>query len=374
MSDFQDSFNQNDGMLHAAEDRAAIDPCHEFKKKIDEPDSVLDRERLALPASPESQFAVSIAARRARRIRVGVTSVLAAFCWLFLIGFVGWDAVTVSVLVALVSAIILFRVEAMVKAGHEIAAAKEKLPIWIHSGLPGTSIDVPLYGKVILQMCWCPPGFFTVGSPESEGGRSGDEMQVSVTLSKGFWLAGTELTQTQWKAVMGSNPSHFKGGNLPVEKVSWDDAQRFIAKVNARGFLPKNWIFALPTEAQWEYACRAGTTGPFSGESLDDVGWFDGNSGGKTHPVGTKKPNAWGFHDMHGNVWEWCADWYDNVLPGGSDPTGPDTGLLRVGRGGSWGVVDSGCRSAIRYWSTPGYRNSCIGFRVAVVPIEPATD
>ena len=222
---------------------------------------------------------------------------------------------------------------------------------------------------VELLLCAIPAGSFTMG----DSGE--DEKQHHVTLTKPFWLGRTEVTQGQWQAVMENNPSEFEGDpNLPVEQVSWDDAQEFCKNLNMKSLLPAGWQWALPTEAQWEYACRAGTTGPFSGESLDDVGWFDGNSGGKTHPVGTKKPNAWGFHDMHGNVWEWCADWYDNVLPGGSDPTGPDTGLLRVGRGGSWGVVDSGCRSAIRYWSTPGYRNSCIGFRVAVVPIEPATD
>jgi formylglycine-generating enzyme required for sulfatase activity len=132
--------------------------------------------------------------------------------------------------------------------------------------------------------------------------------------------------------------------------------------------LPEGWKFALPTEAQWEYACRAGEKGPFSGGSLDDVGWYDENSDSETHEVGEKKPNAWGLHDMHGNVWEWCADWWDDTLKGGVDPTGPSSGVDRVYRGGSWGFDASDCRAARRGGSGPDDRLNDLGFRPALVP------
>ncbi len=217
---------------------------------------------------------------------------------------------------------------------------------------------------------WCPPGFFTMGSPASENDRSSDRDQVPVTLSTGFWLAETEVTQAQWEAVMGGNPSHFKGDHLPVETVSWDDAREFIQKINASGMIPAGWKLALPTEAQWEYACRAGETGPYSGGTLDEVAWYDGNSGGTTHPVGNKKANAWGLHDMHGNVWEWCADWYEDELPGGTDPAGAASGVNRVLRGGSWYRNAANCRAALRNGYTPDIRFSTLGFRPALVPSE----
>jgi formylglycine-generating enzyme required for sulfatase activity len=153
-----------------------------------------------------------------------------------------------------------------------------------------------------------------------------------------------------------------------VENVSWDDAQAFIAKLNEKQILPLGWKFALPTEAQWEYACRAGERGPYSGGGLDEVGWYCGNSGEKTHEVGIKKPSLWGLHDMHGNVEEWCADWYDDTMKGGADPTGPSLGDRRVLRGGSWRNFASGCRAAHRSRILPGSRNYDLGFRPALVP------
>jgi formylglycine-generating enzyme required for sulfatase activity len=219
-----------------------------------------------------------------------------------------------------------------------------------------------------MQMVFIKPGSFTMGSPTDERGRSTDESQAEVTLSAPFWLAKTEVTQAQWEAVMGANPSHFKSPNLPVENVSWDDAQSFLAKLNEKGILPEGWKFALPTEAQWEYACRAGEKGPYSGGSLEEVGWYDRNSGSKTHEVGQKKPNAWGLHDMQGNVWEWCADWYDDTLKGGVDPTGPSSGDYRVYRGGSWFNDASRCRAAYRRRNFPGGRRFNLGFRPALVP------
>ena len=235
----------------------------------------------------------------------------------------------------------------------------------------GLERDWEIAQGVNMTFCWCPAGDFLMGSPETEYGRCGaDEDQVHVTLTKGFWMAKTEVTQAQWQAVMGNNPSHFNGDDLPVETVSWDDAQEFIKKVNSSGVMPSGWKMALPTEAQWEYACRAGETGPYSGGTLDQVAWHDGNSGSKTHDVGTKKPNAWGLHDMHGNVWEWCADWHDDSLRGATDPSGPSSGVFRVSRGGSWIYFAARCRAALRDGFYPFSRDSDLGFRPALVPSE----
>ena len=205
---------------------------------------------------------------------------------------------------------------------------------------------------------YCPPGTFTMGSPTTEEGRKGNETRHEVTLTKGFWMMETEVTQKQWKAVMGTNSSEFKGDDLPVETVTWNDCQEFCKKCTQLG-LPVQ----LPTEAQWEYACRAGTTGAYAG-SLDEMAWYGSNSASKTYPVGTKKPNAWGLYDMHGNVWEWCADW-DGSYPSGSvtDPAGPSDGSLRVYRGGSWSSDAGDCRSACRFYCVPGDRDSRLGFR-----------
>ena len=209
---------------------------------------------------------------------------------------------------------------------------------------------IVLPGGATMEMIYVAPGSFTMGSSRWERGRDNDEMQHRVTLTKGFWLGKYEVTQRQWKSVMGNNPSHFKGDDLPVENVTWNDCQEFIRKVNAS----LNCEACLPTEAEWEYACRAGTTGPYAGGSLDSMGWYRNNSGGKTHPVGQKQPNLWGFYDMHGNVWEWCNDWY-GAYPSGSvtDPTGSASGGNRgVLRGGRWDSEARGCRSANRLWNS----------------------
>lgn len=253
---------------------------------------------------------------------------------------------------------------AKAKAEAELRAITAKL----QSTSLGTQLEIPLTETVRQLFIVVPSGSFTMGSSSSEEKYSSDEGLVDVTLSQSFWLAKTEVTQAQWEVVMGSNPSQFKGANLPVENVSWDDAQSFIAKLSDKQILPQGWKFALPTEAQWEYACRAGGKGPYSGGSLDEVGWYNGNSGSKIHEVGQKKPNAWGLQDMHGNVLEWCADWYAERLQGGVDPTGPSSGADRVNRGGSWNSYAYVCRAAERRRYYSGYRLNFLGFRPALVP------
>jgi len=204
---------------------------------------------------------------------------------------------------------------------------------------------VTLPGGAAMEMVWCLPGMFMMGY---------DGSQHQVTLTKGFWMAKTEVTQAQWKSVMRENPSEFKGNNRPVENVSWDDCQAFCQKTGLR----------LPTEAEWEYACRAGSTGKYAGTgNLEDMGWYEDNSGGKTHPVGTKQPNAWGLYDMHGNVWEWCADCYGDYPSGAvTDPRGASSGYP-VFRGGSWGSDAGHCRSARRDYSYSSYLYRTLGFR-----------
>jgi len=207
--------------------------------------------------------------------------------------------------------------------------------------------------------------------------RMGESVrQLEVTLDQPFWIAPTQCTQREWKAVMGGNPSYFKGENLPVENVSWEDAMDFCRRVTEReraaGRLPEGYEYTLPTEAQWEYACRAGTSGDCAG-NLDEMAWYDANSGGTTHPVGQKKPNAWGLRDMHGNVWEWCLDWYGDYPEGSAtDPKGPQSGTLRVVRGGGWCFSAGYCRSAYRDWFEPCVRNGYLGFRLALSSVRQA--
>jgi formylglycine-generating enzyme required for sulfatase activity len=166
-----------------------------------------------------------------------------------------------------------------------------------------------------------------------------------VQITKSFEMGRYEVTQAQWQGVMGSQPSYFKGSDLPVEQVTWGAAQSFLAKLNA---FSDGYRYRLPTEAEWEYAARAGTTGPYYG-NLDAIAWYY-NIGGQTHPVGQKPPNAWGLYDMLGNVWEWCQDWYGSY-PSGTviDPTGPSSGSSRILRGGSWNFPQSYLRVSCRY-------------------------
>jgi len=234
-----------------------------------------------------------------------------------------------------------------------------------------------LPGSVKLEMVLIPAGSFMMGSPSGEQDRDDDEKQHKVTLTNDFYIGKYEVTQAQWQAVMGNNPSYFKGANLPVEQVSWDDCQEFIKKINELTNLRING-FRLPTEAEWEYACRAGTLTPFHyGNSLSSSqANFDGNypyntSEGiyrkKPLPVGSFSPNAWGLYDMHGNVWEWCQDWYGEY-PSGSvtNPTGANSGSHRVLRGGGWNSGARICRSAFRLNLSPDNRDNGLGLRLCL--------
>jgi len=243
-----------------------------------------------------------------------------------------------------------------------------------------------------MKLVLIPKGTFMMGSPETEKGRQENETQHEVTISKDYYLGVHEVTQAQYETVMGKNPSHFQGaivGNenadLPVENVSWDDAVEFCKKLSD---LPEEKkagrVYRLPTEAQWENACRAGskTAYLFDDEEglLPEYGWFNRNSSNRTHTVGLLEPNAWGLYDMHGNVWEWCSDWYVEYPQGAvRNPTGPKVGSDRVCRGGSWNGVASYCRSALRYWYVPSFRNNYLGFRLALsspsgIPKSPKAD
>ena len=213
---------------------------------------------------------------------------------------------------------------------------------------------------------WIVPGTFVMGSPLSEAGRDSDEAQHTVTLTQGFWLSDHETTQREYLLVMGSI-SVWKGESLPVERVSWDEAVAYCKKLTEReraaGRITAQQAYRLPTEAEWEYAARAGTTGARYGE-LNAIGWYNVNSGSKTHPVSQKAANAWGLHDMIGNVWEWCSDWYGDSPTGCvTDPTGPGSGSGRVLRGGGWLDVAGYARSAYRRGIVPGNQTDYLGFR-----------
>ena len=211
---------------------------------------------------------------------------------------------------------------------------------------------------------WIPPGTFIRGSPPDEEGRDPDERPHAVTLTEGFYLGETPVTQAQWQAVMGHNPSRFaRGGGHPVEQVSWENCNQFCAHLAP---LPAR----LPTEAEWEYACRAGTLGPnwAPGRPLAELCWFADNAGGRTHPVARRQPNPWGLFDMLGNVWEWCADaWTDYPDEAQVDPC-PREGEHRVVRGGGFAFPASAQRAAFRLGFPPDHRRPSLGLRLCVGP------
>ncbi len=243
-------------------------------------------------------------------------------------------------------------------------------PSSVGSTKPLLTLD--LGGGVKMEFIYIKPGAFTMGGTEAEkGGREDERPTHKVEIAKAFYLGKYEVTQAQWETLMKSNPSHGKGPDLPVEQVSWEECQNFITKLNGKAKDQLGGrIAALPTEAQWEYACRAGTKTVWSfgddESGMEEHGWFSGNSGGQTHPVGLKKPNAWGLFDMHGNVWEWCQNWYAPYGVDGIDPEGPSTGQQRSIRGGGFRGPPFHARSAMRNQDSPGGRHFTRGFRVAL--------
>jgi formylglycine-generating enzyme required for sulfatase activity len=259
------------------------------------------------------------------------------------------------------------RQAAIVEEQRRVAAPKVELP---------KTRTFDLGNGVNMEMVLIPAGTFMMGSPDSEADRDDNETQHQVTISKPYYLGKYPVTQAQWQQVMGNNPSHFKGDKLlPVESVSWDDTQSFCLKLKEITQAP----FGIPTEAQWEYACRAGTTTPFhfgshlNGRQANCDGTVpygtdtEGPYLEKTTPVGKYPANAWGLYDMHGNVWEWCSDWYGDYPTGSvKDPSGPATGSDRVFRGGSWGDGAVICRSASCGGNFPSDRSNDLGFRVAL--------
>jgi formylglycine-generating enzyme required for sulfatase activity len=243
------------------------------------------------------------------------------------------------------------------------------------------------------NLVWISPGTFTMGSPTNEVDRNPNEgPQTDVTITRGFWMGKYEVTQGEYLSLIGTNPSYFNGDrsgspwfdqnfgtnlSLPVEKVSWEDATNYCARLTAReratGRIPTNYTYRLPTEAEWEYACRAGTpTRFYYGDdpgytNLANYAWYAGSSHNLSQPVGRLLPNAWGLYDMAGNVWEWCQDFFA-VYPVGSrtDPQGPVNGTFRVWRGGSWSYTGQYCRSARRQNHLPTFTYDSLGFRVVL--------
>jgi formylglycine-generating enzyme required for sulfatase activity len=258
------------------------------------------------------------------------------------------------------------RLNALETAAKEEAARKEEARRKDEDAAkkrPGAVVK----NSIGMELVYIPPGSFMMGSTNVEL----DEKPVhQVKINYSLYMGKYEVTQAQWQSVMGSNPSYFKdcGGNCPVERVSWDSAQNFINKLNESN---DGFRYRLPTESEWEYACRAGTTGDYAG-NLSEMAWYSDNSGHKTHAVGGKRPNDWGLADMHGNVMEWCQDWYHETYDGA--PTDGRAWLsgggqkYRVLRGGAWTVIAYYSRSTTRHRRVPEDRSMDHGFRVVAVP------
>ena len=266
----------------------------------------------------------------------------------------------IPAVLAIASALIWPRIEVRLSGQRLIGSSIQEHTNGLTAGQVETFGGIPFV--------WIPPGTFRMGSFPDETGRHDDEDPHIVVLTKGFWLGKTEVTQAQWKSVMGNNPSAFADDAAPVENVTWKDCADFIDKLNKIG----PYGFRLPTEAEWEFACRAGSLGVYSfgndARELNAHAWYKDTSGTSTHPVGLKSANAWGLHDMHGNVWEWCQDYYD-AYPAKriTDPTGPAYGQRHVLRGGAWSTEASDCRCARRFVFLEGYflPTNNLGLRLA---------
>jgi len=252
-------------------------------------------------------------------------------------------------------------------------------------------VTLPRSGSPSLDDClkileqdfvWIPPGRFLMGCPSHEAGQGEEEMEHEVELTRGFFLQRVAVTQGLWQAVMGANPSCFKGegSDLPVEGISWQDCLDFIPRLDDL----TGCRHRLPTEAEWEYACRADSFTAFANGRisrhhcepdpvLEEIGWYCGNSGRRPHPVGSKVGNGWGLFDMHGNVWEWCSDWHGPAgMSPQRDPTGPRAGTKKVIRGGSWFSTARNCRSAARFSWEPQASSDMIGFRLVRSGNQPS--
>lgn len=235
--------------------------------------------------------------------------------------------------------------------------------LWSASGMAQTAPSPTMTNSIGMEFVLIPAGTFRMGTDQGEA----DERPAhQVTISQPFYLGKYEVTQAQWQALMGNNPSLYREDpQRPVEQVSWEDAQAFLKALNAREGGAR---YRLPTEAEWEYAAQAGSTAAYSfGDDASQLGqyaWYKGNSGHHPHPVGKMQPNAWGLYDMHGNVWEWVHDWYGPYSAGAvKDPQGPEVGTHRMRRGCAWNNEAAICRTRNRY-SVVGFRDDFLGFRV----------
>ncbi len=250
-----------------------------------------------------------------------------------------------------------------------VAAVAALIVFFARSNAPAASAP-PLNGDARPSPVWTEPEtgmeFVRIPAGEFDMGSNAwddDEKPVHRVRLDAFWLGKTEVTQGFWEKVMGENPSYFRGPDRPVEQVSWEDAERFAAEFGRR----TGAKFRLPSEAEWEYACRAGSSDDRYG-GLESIAWYEGNSGGRTHPAAQKRPNAFGLYDMLGNVWEWCADRYSTFyysIGPKVNPRGPESGALRVSRGGSWSYGARDVRASNRSLNDPSLRGSSLGFRLA---------
>lgn len=237
---------------------------------------------------------------------------------------------------------------------------------------PASARDEALTNPIGMKLVPIPAGTFQMGSPEAEDGRKPGEVQHSVTISDSFYMGVYEVTQSQYEQIMGTNPSGNVGADLPVDHVTWFDAVAFCGALTT---MDPKFTYRLPTEAEWEYACRAGSTTRYYWgddpkiEGIDAYAYYKENADGKTHPVGGKRPNPWGLFDMNGNVWEWCLDWMGPYPDGdATDPRGPDAGEQKVCRGGCWAYDATRCRSAERNEAPADSVHPNLGIRVVATP------